>query len=101
MHKWKVKMSKIAEVEFKKLLKEKILNLDDIAVIKAWVTEMEEEGPEYIKKSKRWADHPLHTEWEGYRASCFSNPGRIIYKIAGNEIIIEVHRVTHNHNYKK
>ncbi|MFZ4404217.1 MAG: hypothetical protein ACOYOK_08970 [Pseudobdellovibrionaceae bacterium] len=96
-----VKMTKQAESEFRKMLKNKLLSTDDLIVIKAWVTEMEEEGPEFIAKSKRWNDHPLHTEWEGFRSSSFSFSGRIIYKVSHREIIVHVHRVTNDHNYKK
>lgn len=98
---WTVKMTKPAESEFKKLIKNKLISTDDLIVIKAWVNEMEEEGPEYIAKSKRWNDHPLHSEWEGFRSSSFSFSGRIIYKVNGREITVNVHRVTNDHNYKK
>jgi len=62
---------------------------------------METEGPEYIQNSKRWDDHALSYEWEGFRASCFSGAGRIIYKIIQDLVIVEVHRVTPDHDYKK
>jgi mRNA-degrading endonuclease YafQ of YafQ-DinJ toxin-antitoxin module len=94
-------MTKPAETEFKKLIKSKLISSEDLIIIKAWVSEMEEEGPEFIENSKRWNDHQLHSEWEGYRSSSFSFSGRIIYKVNGREITINVHRVTHDHNYKK
>jgi hypothetical protein len=49
---WTVKMTKPAESDFKKLIKNKLISSDDLIVIKAWVSEMEEEGPDFIEKSK-------------------------------------------------
>lgn len=98
---WTVKMTKQAESEFRKLIKTKQISNEDLIVINAWVKEMEEEGPEFIAKSKLWNDHPLHSEWEGFRSASFSLKGRIIYKVNGREITVNVHRVTNNHNYKK
>jgi hypothetical protein len=52
---WTVKMTKPAESEFKKLIKNKLISSDDLIVIKAWVSEMEDEGPEitlYIRSGK-------------------------------------------------
>ena len=66
-----------------------------------WVDEMEEYGPQYIAKSSNWYDHELQREWAGFRSSAFSRSGRIIYRVFENKIIVEVHRVTEEHNYKK
>jgi len=94
-------MTSKAEAHIKDLYQKGLLSTEDIIVIKAWLKEMEEEGPEYIQKSKRWNDHALNYEWKGFRASCFSGPGRIIYKINHDVIVAEVHRVTPHHDYKK
>ena len=62
---------------------------------------MEEFGPEYIAKSSNWRDHPLKHKWSGYRASCFSLKGRIIYRIIDERTIeiCEVERITPTHDY--
>ena len=101
MTKWLVKMTRKSENELKSHLKSGVITKIDINVIKVWLTEMEQKGPEFITKSRRWTDHPLHSEWDGFRASCYSALGRIIYKIDGLEITVEVHRVTPAHDYKK
>ena len=73
---------------------------DDGGVIKTWVNEMETHGPEYIEKETKWGDHPLFDNWDGYRASCYSKAGRIIYKVTEGRIEIDVVRVTPDHDYK-
>ncbi|MBC7429844.1 MAG: hypothetical protein H7336_14615 [Bacteriovorax sp.] len=98
---WKVKMEYKAEAELTQLLKYKIITLSDIKVLLQWVSEMEEFGPEYIAQSNEWYDHELEREWYGPRSSAFSNTGRIIYKILNDEIIVQVARVTTDHNYRK
>ena len=98
---WKIKMTSKAEREFKALLRGGVLDQDDRNVIRLWLNEIEEFGPDYIARSAFWGDHPLDGEWRGFRASCFSNPGRIIYRVQDDEIFVEVHRVTTDHNYRK
>jgi mRNA-degrading endonuclease YafQ of YafQ-DinJ toxin-antitoxin module len=98
---WSVKMTPKAEKEFLAMCQSGELSREDLNIIRTWLNEMEDEGPEYIAKSKFWGDHELYDEWAGYRASCFSNPGRIIYRVKGNEIVVEVHRVTTVHDYRK
>lgn len=98
---WKVKMEDKAEAELTKLLKDKIVTPADIKVLLRWVSEMEEFGPGYVAKSSEWHDHELDREWKGYRSSAFSSSGRVIYKIIDDQIIVQVARVTTDHNYKK
>ena len=73
----------------------------DVKVLLEWVDEMEEFGPEHIAQSSEWHDHELFREWAGHRSSAFSSAGRVIYKIIENKIVVEVHKVTTDHNYKK
>lgn len=98
---WKVKMEDKAEDELTLLLKKRIVTKEDVKVLLRWVSEMEEFGPEYIAKSKEWYDHELEREWSGYRSSAFSHAGRVIYRIVEDLILVEVARVTTDHNYKK
>jgi mRNA-degrading endonuclease YafQ of YafQ-DinJ toxin-antitoxin module len=98
---WKVRMTAKAEREFKRLLHDGLLSREDRGVIRLWLNEMEEFGPDHVARSAFWGDHPLYGEWRGFRASCFSNSGRIIYRVQDDEIFVEVHRVTTDHNYRK
>lgn len=98
---WKVKIEDKSEAELTKLLKDKIVTPADIKVLLRWVSEMEEFGPEYVARSIEWHDHELDREWKDYRSSAFSSTGRVIYKIIDDQIIVQVARVTADHNYKK
>ena len=101
MAKWTVEMTEVAESELRKLLQKKLITNADVKVLLRWVDEMEEYGPKHIADSPEWYDHALNRDWCGYRSSAFSNSGRVIYKIIDNKVVVEVHRVTTNHNYKK
>lgn len=88
---------------FEEDYKKGLFSQEDGAVLKAWSNEMQEHGPEYIINSPNWRDHPLGGEWKGYRASCFSISGRIIYRIIDDETVevCEIERMTPNHDYKR
>lgn len=88
---------------FKKEFEQGLFTQDDIVVLKLWALEMETYGPDYIKDSAEWRDHALDRKWIGYRASCFSVKGRIIYRIIDQKTveICEVERITPDHDYKK
>lgn len=101
MAKWQVKMTNQAEVELKTLLKGGSVTKNDVKVLLRWVDEMEEFGPTYIATSREWHYHALERDWQGFRSSAFSSSERVIYRIEDNKIIVEVHRVTTDHNYKK
>jgi len=94
-------MTKVAEDELRLLHQEKILNTGDVKVLLAWVDEMEEFGPTYIAQSPKWHDHVLRGKWTGFRASAFSSSGRVIYRIEERLIVVQVYRVTTDHNYKR
>lgn len=96
-----MKLEKKAEMELFQLIEKEILTKEDIKVLLRWVSDMEEFGPDYIAESHEWYDHPLKREWLGYRASAFSHKGRVIYRILSNVVVIQVVRVTTEHNYKR
>ncbi|MBN22238.1 MAG: hypothetical protein CL678_13235 [Bdellovibrionaceae bacterium] len=101
MSKWTVEMTDEARAKLTDLLSRKEINNADVKVLLRWVDEMEEFGPKYIAQSAEWHDHELERDWAGFRSSAFSSSGRVIYRIDDNKIIVEVHRVTANHDYKK
>ncbi|MBL6991866.1 MAG: hypothetical protein ISR65_18935 [Bacteriovoracaceae bacterium] len=98
---WKVTFTQECQKKFEADFKEGKFNSGDGDAIKIWFKEMKRFGPDYIERNKKWDDHPLQDEWTGHRSSCFSRSGRIIYKVVGNTININVVRVTPDHNYKK
>lgn len=93
-------MSKRVEDELYLFLKLKFLDNDDIKVLKMWVVFVEEHGPDALVNYYKWDDHPLNGKLKGCRSSCISNSGRIIYKVRDQEVVVEVLRITPNHNYK-
>lgn len=99
---WKVEFESIqVEKEIEQLIKLKKLSPEDQIVISVWIRQITEDGPEGIQIEKRWDDHELYDEWKGYRSSCFSNSGRIIYKIVRNIIKIKIARITPDHDYRR
>lgn len=96
---WIVKLSKKAEEELRENVRLGIINQEDIKIIKNWVNQIEKYGPKYIQSERKWDDHKLHGNWEGFRSSCFSGSGRLIYRIMEKEIIVEVVRITPDHDY--
>ena len=98
-----IKRTRTCLERFKRDFKKGLFTQEDGIVLKAWAQEMEEFGPEYIVNSQEWRDHPLGGNWRGYRASCYSNAGRIIYRIIDENTIevCEIERITPNHDYRK
>jgi len=99
---WSVEFeSEAVEKEVESLIKSRKISREDRAIISAWIRQISEEGPDSIQNEPRWDDHKLYDNWKGYRSSCFSMSGRIIYKIEGKTIKILIARITPDHNYKR
>lgn len=98
---WKVQLDPVAEKELTDRLKRKLISREDLAVIKAWVSTIEEKGPDFIATTvaAHWNDHPLLGVRAGQRSSSFSDAGRIIYRVNAKQSVIEVLRVTEDHDY--
>lgn len=73
----------------------------DQAIIHAWIRQVTYHGPESIRGDKKWADHELYGDWDGCRSTAFSSRGRIIYRIVDEKILIQIMRLTHDHDYRK
>jgi mRNA-degrading endonuclease YafQ of YafQ-DinJ toxin-antitoxin module len=97
---WEVKLTEKAEEELKNNIRSRKINREDLAIIKIWIKQIQAYGPKYIQDEGKWDDHALYGIWEGFRSSCFSRPGRIIYRIIEKKIIVEVVRITPDHNYR-
>lgn len=99
---WHVEFeSSKVEQEIQKLIRSGVLSDDDRLVISAWIRQVTLEGPESVRGDRRWADHELHDEWQGYRSSCYSHRGRIIYRVEDKVVKILIARITPDHDYKK
>ncbi len=99
MFRWKVEMTAEAESQLVEDFKKKRVSVEDIKVIKRWVSEVESEGLERAQTNITWRDHELSGKWKNYRAISFSYSGRVIYKVEKEIIIVKVVRVTTDHNY--
>lgn len=99
--KWKVEYEPKVAKELKMDFARGWITKEDITVMKVWTQEIQEHGPEYIQASRLWGDHALEKEWTGFRSSCFSLRGRIIYKIENSKVLITVVRLTGIHDYRK
>jgi mRNA-degrading endonuclease YafQ of YafQ-DinJ toxin-antitoxin module len=119
---WTVKEDASVGEDLKAAYKRKEISLDDIEVIKVWVRQVEEFGPESLRKTwslkeatqtfdesklsregsdvNFWNDHALTDNWAGHRSSSFSRLGRIIYRVENEQIkIVKVVKITATHSY--
>ncbi len=97
---WKVNLTEKAKEEFRINLLAGKINWEDLEIIKIWISQIETYGPKYVQNEGKWDDHALYGIWESFRSSCFSRSGRIIYRIIEKKIIVEVVRITPDHNYR-
>jgi len=98
---WTVQLDPAAEKDLRERLKRGLISQDDLAVIKAWVSTVEEKGPDFIAidAAGHWNDHPLFGNRIGQRSSSFSESGRIIYRVNSKRNVVMVLRVTEEHDY--
>lgn len=87
--------------EVEALKNKKLLTDVDQRIIKTWIMQMQLDGPESIRKNPVWNDHDLQNDWEGFRSSSFSNKGRIIYKVEDRKVLIQIERITIEHDYRR
>jgi len=98
---YNIELSKKCGNDLSRLVKEKSISKDELIVIRTWLREMKNFGPDYISSCGYWDDHSLGKDREGQRASSFSISERIIYKVLKKKINVKVIRITADHNYKK
>lgn len=55
-------------------------------------------GPQGLKKIKGLRDESLAGEWKGYRSSRLNLQYRVIYKVEGDKVLVQVENVT-PHDY--
>ena len=96
---YKVVLTKKCSNELIKQKKSGDLSNDDLILIRTWISEMTNFGPEYIKSCGHWNDHELKGDRVGQRSSSFGSSGRVIYKINNNKIEINVVKITADHDY--
>jgi len=96
---YSVELSSKCEKELSKFVRLKLISKEELFIIRTWMREMSNFGPEYIESCGYWNDHSLGRDRKGERASSFSESGRIIYRIAKNHISIKVIKISPDHDY--
>ena len=57
-------------------------------------------GPQGLKRIKGLNDEALSGKWKGYRSSRLNIQYRVIYKVVGDQILVQVEDVT-PHDYRR
>lgn len=57
-------------------------------------------GPQGLKRIKGFHDEALSGKWRGYRSSRLSIQYRVIYKVVGDKVLVQVENVT-PHDYQR
>jgi len=96
---YRVTLTRNCSETLKKLVKANLISEDELVVIRVWISEMVNLGPEYIEMCEYWKDHKLEGRRSGERSSAFSESGRIIYRIKKNKVEISVIKITPDHDY--
>lgn len=104
MESWKVLVNNNVAKEVERMLKNKLISREESLVIGDWIRFVKKYGPYQLDKYTffDFKDHALSRDekWNGCRSSSFSHSGRIIYKIEDDKVLVEVIRITPDHNYK-
>ena len=97
---WRVALTADSEAELRETFQKGLINTDDIAILKKWVSEVETLGIESTQLNRTWRDHELMGKWKGHRSMTFSFKGRLIYRIEHDVVVVRVVRITADHNYR-
>ena len=57
-------------------------------------------GPNGLKAIRGFRDEALHGEWRGFRSSRLNQQYRVIYKVEGDRLLIQVVEIT-PHDYRR
>ncbi len=96
---WVVELTDEAEARLVSDIGSGLITRDDVAVMKKWIEEVEEKGIEVAQNNPSWRDHELEGKWAGHNAISFSYQGRLIYRIERQKVVVQVVKVTHDHDY--
>ena len=78
----------------------KSLPVDILKRYEKWKDIVAISGPKGLKQIKGFNDEPLHGKWKGHRSSRLNIQYRIIYKINGEQLFVQVVKVT-PHDYRR
>ena len=87
--------------EHKKVLKSlKTAPVEILKKYEKWKDIVAISGPQGLKKIKGLHDEALSGEWKGYRSSRLNIQYRVIYRVEGEKVLVQVENVT-PHDYKR
>ena len=78
----------------------KSLPVDILKRYEKWKDIVAISGPNGLKQIKGFNDEPLKGKWKGHRSSRLNIQYRIIYKIEGEQLFVQVVKVT-AHDYRR
>jgi addiction module RelE/StbE family toxin len=78
----------------------KSLPVDILKRYEKWKDIVTISGPNGLKQIKGFNDEPLQGKWKGHRSSRLNIQYRIIYKLDGEQLLVQVVKVT-PHDYRR
>ena len=78
----------------------KLLPIDILKRYEKWKDIVAISGPKGLKLIKGFNDEPLKGEWKDHRSSRLNIQYRIIYKVEGEQLYVQVVKVT-AHDYRR
>lgn len=78
----------------------KTLPVDILKRYEKWKDIVAISGPKGLKQIRGFKDEPLQGKWKGHRSSRLNIQYRIIYKISGEQMFVQVVKVT-PHDYRR
>lgn len=97
---YNVMLTKKCSGELVRLKKKSLISESELIIVRTWISEMKNFGPDYIANCEHWDDHELKNKRAKERSSSFSLSGRIIYRVKKSRIDVTIIRITPDHNYK-
>jgi len=78
----------------------KLAPLDVLKRYQKWKDIVTISGPLGLKRIKGFRDESLAGEWKGYRSSRLNLQYRVIYKVVGDKVLVQVENIT-PHDYRR
>jgi addiction module RelE/StbE family toxin len=77
------------------------LPVDVLKRYENWKDIVEISGPQGLRLIKGFHDDALKSQWKGHRSSRLSLKYRVVYRIEGKRLVVEVVRVSTHDNKRK
>jgi addiction module RelE/StbE family toxin len=91
---WKIYEHRRVDKQLRKL------SIDVLKRYEKWKDIVELSGPSGLKLIRGFRDEALRGDWKGHRSSRLNQQYRVIYRIEGDQLLVEVVGVT-SHDYRR